>query len=93
MFKKGRYFGIVMELLDGGTMGSRITARPLPTVAETKSWFAALAGALAHMHGHDPPILHRDIKPENILFDGDAPKIIDLGLLVRCVGIGRCVDS
>src|SRR5262249_46207380 len=39
---------------------------------------AALCDALHYAHSKD--IVHRDIKPENILFDGEQPKLADLGL-------------
>lgn len=69
---------IVMELLEGETLKTRLDRNPL-TVNETIEFGIQLADALeaAHQRG----IIHRDIKPGNIfLTSRGQAKILDFGL-------------
>jgi serine/threonine protein kinase len=69
---------LVMQLIDGDSLATRLTTGPLstPTVAEAG---AVLAGALAH--AHDRGVVHRDVKPSNILVDQDEnPHLTDFGI-------------
>jgi serine/threonine protein kinase len=73
---------IVMELLRGSTLASRIQRRPLP-LQELLEFGIEIAGALAAAHDHG--IVHRDIKAGNIFLvdrPGELPlaKILDFGL-------------
>ncbi|MFF9150100.1 protein kinase [Streptomyces sp. NPDC014861] len=73
----GRPF-LVMRLVRGTTLRERIAHLAL-TPAETCRTGAALASALAHVHGHG--VVHRDVKPSNILLDReDTPHLTDFGI-------------
>ncbi len=69
---------VVFELLDGETVGERLSRGPL-RVREVIDVAAAVTRALAHAHARG--VLHRDVKPGNVFLPsrGEA-KIIDFGL-------------
>lgn len=68
---------IVMELLDGAPLSSRLEKGPLQLV-EALSIGSALARALAEAHRLG--IVHRDVKPANILLTRNGPSLVDFGI-------------
>ncbi|MFD8308568.1 protein kinase [Streptomyces sp. NPDC059690] len=86
-YDAGRHDGdayLVMQLVDGPTLKTRIAERPLSSEA-TAMLGADLADALDH--AHEKGIIHRDVKPSNILLDAsDSPHLTDFG-------ISRLLDS
>ncbi len=86
----GRLF-IVMELLEGQTLGDLIAQEaPLP-MARVMRVADAVLTALAEAERHD--IVHRDLKPANIFVvtsrDGkEHPKVLDFGLAKPVQGSG-----
>ncbi|MFF0482884.1 serine/threonine-protein kinase [Streptomyces sp. NPDC004435] len=86
----GRPF-LVMRLVRGTTLQTRI-ARLALTPAETCRTGAALASALAHVHGHG--VVHRDVKPSNILLDReDTPHLTDFGISRRVEAVDEPPES
>ncbi len=69
---------LVMELLEGETLGDRIKRGPLPA-DDAAALFRAVGEGLAFAHSKG--IFHRDVKPANIMLVPDAgPRLIDFGI-------------
>jgi WD40 repeat protein/tRNA A-37 threonylcarbamoyl transferase component Bud32 len=79
---------LALELVEGGSLRSRLDGKPLPPV-EAATLIESLARAAHYAHSHD--IVHRDLKPANILLPAPggpgsglgAPKIADFGVAKR----------
>jgi len=68
-----------MELVEGGSLATRLATGWLPTARQAAALVLELAGAIAYVH--QCGICHRDLKPANILLDvGERPMIADFGL-------------
>jgi serine/threonine-protein kinase len=76
--KKSRPY-IVMEFLDGQTLGHLIhSMRPMPQ-ADGLKIASRICEALHYMHEHD--VVHRDLKPDNIMICNDGSiRIMDFGI-------------
>src|SRR5512147_2375959 len=80
LYDVGRQDGteyLVMEFLEGETLGARLSHGPLP-IAECLKVAIEIADALdkAHRRG----IVHRDLKPDNIMLTNLGAKLMDFGL-------------
>jgi eukaryotic-like serine/threonine-protein kinase len=75
---------VVMQLIDGVTLATRITAAAID-LAEVRRIGAAVADALAYVHSAG--MVHRDIKPANILCESSGH------VYLADFGIVRLVDA
>ncbi|KAH9406570.1 Ribosomal protein S6 kinase alpha-5 [Tyrophagus putrescentiae] len=80
VFQDESHTYIVLELLRGGELLSRIRERRRFSEAEAKRVFQQLVWAVGYLHTNG--IVHRDLKPENVLFldsTDDHVKLVDFG--------------
>jgi len=68
---------LVMELIDGESLGDRLVKGPLP-VHEMLRYGAQIADALDRAHRQG--IVHRDLKPGNVMLTKTGAKLLDFGL-------------
>jgi serine/threonine protein kinase len=68
---------LVMELLEGETLASRLRKGPLP-IELVLRYGAEIARALRS--AHEKGIVHRDLKPANIMITKSGVKVLDFGL-------------
>jgi Tol biopolymer transport system component len=68
---------LVLELLEGETLATRIARAPLPP-SQVERLGAQIADALAAAHRHG--LVHRDLKPANIMVTATGVKLLDFGL-------------
>ena len=76
-------YAIVMELLQGETLGDRLARDEKLPLAGALDLFLPIVSALAH--AHQAGVVHRDIKPDNVFLAEDpdghvAPKLLDFGI-------------
>jgi hypothetical protein len=70
---------LVLELLQGETLGARLVRRRQLPVGEALSILDAVLGALAF--AHERGVLHRDLKPTNVFITVDERvKVLDFGV-------------
>lgn len=72
---------IVMELVDGESLGARLSRDGRLPAAEAALIAAQSAEALGA--AHRAGIVHRDVKPSNIMLTENGVKIVDFGIAVR----------
>ncbi len=77
MGREGETEYLVMELLEGETLGERLAKGALP-LEQTLRYGVEIADALdkAHRQG----IVHRDLKPANVMLTKSGVKLLDFGL-------------
>jgi Tol biopolymer transport system component len=68
---------LVMELIEGETLGERLKRGKLPT-GQVIQYGSQIAEALSAAHAKN--IIHRDLKPGNIMIARNGVKVLDFGL-------------
>ena len=68
---------LVMELIEGETLGERLAKGPLP-LEQTLQIGIQIADALEKAHRQG--IVHRDLKPGNVMLTSGGTKLLDFGL-------------
>ncbi len=68
---------MVMELIEGETLASRIEKGPIP-LDQALKLATQIADALDR--AHRAGVTHRDVKPQNIMLTRDGVKVLDFGL-------------
>ncbi len=76
---------LVMEFIDGETLGERLANGPL-SLEETLKYGVQIADALEKAHRQG--IIHRDLKPGNIMLTASGAKLLDFGLAKADSGVG-----
>ena len=75
--EEGDVLFLVMELLEGETLGQRIERGPVPP-DEAVQIILAVLGALESLHAQG--VIHRDLKPNNVFLTPLGVKLLDFGL-------------
>lgn len=81
-FVDDRYV-IAMDWIDGTSLDQVLTdeGRPGLEPALVIDYLEQAADALAHLHGHDPPVVHGDVKPANLILTSTGRVVlVDFGL-------------
>lgn len=74
---------LVMEYLEGETLGDLLASRPVLRTEEAVALLLPVVAAVAA--GHDAGVIHRDLKPPNIFlahgrYGEVTPKVLDFGV-------------
>jgi hypothetical protein len=81
---------LVMELVEGPTLGDRIKSGPIP-MDEALRIAKQITEALEY--AHERGIVHRDLKPANVkVTSDDAVKVLDFGLAKAIEGDAASID-
>ncbi|MCL8017421.1 serine/threonine-protein kinase [Streptomyces sp. AS02] len=71
-------YWLATEYVSGPTLGKAVGERGALPGESARRLFAALAEALASVHGYG--VTHRDLKPQNVILSPRGPLLIDFGI-------------
>ncbi|MGW1958341.1 serine/threonine protein kinase [Streptomyces sp. NPDC001920] len=71
-------YWLATEYVSGPTLGGAVGKRGALPADSARRLFAALAEALASVHGYG--VTHRDLKPQNVILSPQGPLLIDFGI-------------
>ena len=75
----GGTLALVLDLVDGGSYASVVSARGAPAPGEVVTSLSPVSRAVAHLHALG--VVHADLSPGNVLFTGEGrPMVSDLGV-------------
>jgi WD40 repeat protein/tRNA A-37 threonylcarbamoyl transferase component Bud32 len=81
-FVDDRYF-IAMDWIEGTDLDALLVAKGRPGLGPALAigYLEQAAGALEHLHTHDPPVVHGDVKPANLILTSSGRIVlVDFGL-------------
>ena len=81
---------LVMPLIEGETLGSRLERQPPLDVATALAYTQDIAAALDYAHRKG--VVHRDIKPDNVLLSDGFALVADFGV-ARALGIASTLTA
>ncbi len=82
-FQEGERHYIIMEFIEGQTLGKMLEGRTEPFPEDqVLVWAEQLCDVLTFLHGQKPKIIYRDVKPANVMVlnGSDEIKLIDFGI-------------
>jgi eukaryotic-like serine/threonine-protein kinase len=86
---------LVMELLEGRTLGQRLKTEGKLSPAETNRILAQVCRAMSH--AHERGIVHRDLKPDNVFLCDQSrehvTKVVDFGIAKPMGGVAASVTG
>ena len=94
-FDVGNSYFLVMEFIEGVTLGDLLEERGAPLGEEEVRWCVAqLCDVLAYLHARNPPVIFRDMKPGNVMLQSGSGvlKLIDFGI-ARLFRPGQAHDT
>lgn len=82
-FVMGDCYHLVMDWIEGRDLRQVLQEDGSPGLPpeQVLGYLAEVAGALDHLHAHEPPVVHQDVKPANLLLTADGRVVlVDFGI-------------